>query len=386
MTVSVTELDPDFAPGGSRAWDAWVPEGQLSLSHGFLQCARLVEMEGFQLAPLALTADAGHRVGIAISFRNTIDAADLGRLPATKLVRLLRRIAPRFLKYDAIEVGIPAAQGLPLRAAVPALEAATAGAEWALATAERRRAPLVIVRDIDETAAPAATAALERLGFQRWPIPAGFALPLAFDSFSHYQANLRSPYRRRLTRCLDETRALTASAESEFAALAPELATLWLSVFDRADRYKRVVLPPAFFRAASALVTSRALLLRRSDGSIAAFALLLVDGPVLRFHCTGFKREAAFEEGVYFRLLYEIVRYGIESGCKAVDLGITAGDAKTTIGAVPTYRHAWLWLRSRWLRRLAALVTTPSARTQPIVQRNVFRNPVASERDPAFAE
>jgi hypothetical protein len=185
---------------------------------------------------------------------------------------------------------------------------------------------------------------------------------------------------------LHETAALRVHVERDFGPLAQNLADLWRNVYERASRYKRVLMPRAFFEEASKLDEARALLLRRTDDSIAAFALLFLDGPVLRFSCTGFTREAALEEGVYFRLLYEIVRYGIENGCQAADFGATSAVPKLTLGAAPVQLHAWVWHRSPIKRRVVAWLKGRLAPPVLPPTRNVFREQPPPFPDPALAE
>ncbi|MGE5617397.1 MAG: GNAT family N-acetyltransferase, partial [Candidatus Woesearchaeota archaeon] len=120
------------------------------------------------------------------------------------------------------------------------------------------------------------------------------------------------------------------------------------------------------------------LLARHRDGSIAAFALLLDDRPWLSFLQCGFDEEAARREGAYFRLLYEIVRLGIEDGFQQVDLGVTTLQPKLDVGGVPVPLFAWVKHRNPLVQRLLrALANGPMAPPE-LEPRNVFKEPQPS--------
>ncbi|NOK38566.1 GNAT family N-acetyltransferase [Corallococcus exercitus] len=385
--VTVREAGGAFwKDGGARDWDCWVPEGHFNLSQRFLKCAQHIQMEGFHQVPVTLSDGRGQPVGVAATYRNTIDGADLGNERIQQAVHLVRGAAPRFLKYGVIEVGNPAGVGFPVRSSLSSTEAITTLARWAQAEAERQRSSLVVIRDIEPTAAPGAVEVLRRLGFVPSPLPAAFVVPLPFTSFNEYKAHMRARYRGRLAGCMKETASLRVEVVEQFAELAPQLTALWRTLYDRATQYRRLVLTEGFFASASDMPEAKVMLLRRPDESVAGFGLLFVDGPMLRFSCTGFSREAALEEGVYFRLLYEVVRYAIEHGCKAVNMGMTTAGPKMSVGAQPVHVSAWIWHRSALQRQGLGWLTQNLMKPPPPVERNVFKEDVPVFQDPALSE
>jgi hypothetical protein len=146
----------------------------------------------------------------------------------------------------------------------------------------------------------------------------------------------------------------------------------------RARELRREVLTPAYFEAMSDLEQSSVLLLRRSDGSIASFALLLGEGRWLSFlHC-GFDARAGRGEGAYFRLLYEIVRTGIEGGFEQVDLGMTTIEPKLDVGGVPVPLYALVRHRNPLLHRLVVAMSNGPLSPPSASPRSVFKNPPRS--------
>lgn len=385
ITVRALGMD-SWQAGVEQDWDRWPPLGHLTLTRRFLDCARRVEMEGFRVMPLVLSDRVGRTVGVAASYLNTIDGADLGKGTVQRAIHLLRSVSPRFLKYGVIEIGNPVGMGFPVRTSLSSTEAITALAGWAIKETERQGASLVVIRDIVESAAPNAVAELKRLGFVPSPLPATFILPLPFASFDEYKAHMRSGYRSRLTGCMKATASLRVEVVDDFASLAPQLLALWRNLYDRATQYRRLVMTESFFEAASKMDEAKVMLLRRPDDSIAGFGLLFLDGPMLRFSVTGFTRDAALQEGVYFRILYEVVRYAIENGCRAVNMGVTTSGPKMSVGALPVHLQAWIWHRSALRRQALGWMSRTLIRPIPPVERNVFREDVSLFMDPALTE
>jgi hypothetical protein len=386
--LAVREVGDDFTqPAVAREWDQWVPRGHLVLSHRFLHCSQRVQMEGgFRMLPLLLTDENGDTVGVSASYLNAIDAADLGNSKLQRAAKIVRRVYRRFLKYDVIEIGLPTGVGLPARSGHSATKTVEALAGWAMDKARQNSGSLVIVRDVADSLAPDTAATLRRLDFQPAPVPATFIVPLPYGSFDEYKSRMRSAYRARMVNCLKTTSSLGCTVETGFHAMAPQLLALWRNLYDRVTRYRRLVLTEGFFEAASRLDEARLMLLRRPDESIAGFGLIMIDGPILRFSCTGFTRDAARNEGVYFRLLYEVIRLAIENGCEAVSLGQSTAGPKMSVGGQPVALQAWLWHRSRLKRRALGWLTRTLMQPAAPVVRNVFKDDVAPYSDPALLE
>ncbi|MGO1069413.1 GNAT family N-acetyltransferase [Lysobacter sp. CA199] len=385
--AGVSEIaDRDWA-GAAVEWDRWAPPGHLCLSHRFLDCARHVQMDGYRMIPLTLAGADGKTLGVAVGYRSSVDVAELGDRRVQDGARFVRRLVPGFLKYQVIELGLPVGVGYPAHADASSVDTVKALANWAMSYSRRNDNALVVVRDIDTASAPSSESVLRELGFMPVPLPSNYVIALPDRSFEDYKARMRSPYRRRLEQHMKATAGLCCEVVEDFAALAPELAALWRGLYDRVGRYHRVVITERFLQQASGLEESRAVLLRRSDGSVAGFGLVYLDGEVLRYSSTGFTREAAREEGVYFRLLYEVVRLAIERGCTAASLGQSTAEPKLRVGGLPVAVQAWVWHRSgikrRMLSRLTNALMKPPATAEA---RNVFREPAPPVLDPALIE
>lgn len=312
--------------------------GCLGAQYGYLRAFERAELDGLASRPIVVREAQGRRGLLAAcpGYWYDLDLAST-RLPALSgVMDVLRRAWPRMLKARTLELGTPAPLTNPFVVA-PGLErsaAVSAIAEAGLDEARRGRASFLLVQNLARPDLPAVEQFCSR-GFVRIPLLPTVVVSLCYSSFEEYLQAMRSQYRRRARQTLARSRDLTVEHLREFAPLAGELSRLWLRIYDRAKELRREVLTAQYFAAMSELDTSSVLLLRRPDGSIASFALLLEDRPFLSFLQCGFEEEAGKEEGAYFRLLYEIVRHGIENGFSQAELGMTTVAPKLDIGGVP---------------------------------------------------
>lgn len=366
----------DGLGGVSRElWDSIVAPGQGPLRHAFVAAWSRADLAGLELRPLVVRAPAtGEMLAAAPGYFYDFDMARVQSPPVAASVRAARLVRPRLLVSRVFEMGSSAPLVTPFLRTASAEGASALGAlvDEGLAEARRGDASMVIVQSFETAEGPAA-AELRARGFSPVPIPQTVVVHLPYTSFDEYLAAMRSQYRRRVKLVFSRSSALEAVHARDFAHLAPELARLYRLVWDRSEDVKREVLTEPFFRAASALDELSVLLLRRPDGSIASFALLLDDQPWLHFLCVGFEEGAGREEGAYFRLLYEIVRHGIEGGFPSVNLGMTTLEPKLDTGGVPVPLYAWIRHRNRALQRvyvqLAGRVFAPA----PVAARKVFK-------------
>jgi hypothetical protein len=286
-------------------------------------------------------------------------------------VAAVRRRWPRFLVARVLELGSPCANVEPLLVAAGSDREAAARdlIGQALDCAQRDRARMIVVQDV---VGPALAAILRAEGFVEVSAPPTVVLALRWRTFEEYLTAMRHRYRRRARCVLRDSAHLRVEPVADFGPLAGELAALWRLVYDRATETRRELLTPGFFAAAAVLPQTEALLLRRPDGTLAAFGLLLADRPWLHFLQCGFERRAGREEGAYFRLLLEIVRVGIERGFERVNLGATTLGPKLDLGGQPVPLCAWIRHRNPAVQRAFAFGAGRWFREPPVTARHVF--------------
>jgi predicted N-acyltransferase len=357
--------------------------GNGPLEHGFLRAWEQVELAGLESKPVLALAE-GSQVPLAAcpGYFYDLDVPTVRTPQLAGLAELIRRAWPRFLFVRTYELGSPTPLTNPFLVPDPKLRPAAVKAliSAALEEAERERAEFVLVQNFTSRRGPAAEE-LARRGFAGVPAPPTAVVDLRFDSFEEYLGAMRAQYRRRARQTIKRSAELSVEHHEQFADLAEELARLWRSIYDRAREVKREVLTPEYFAAVSALPEMSVLLLRRQNGSIASFALMHSDQPWLSFLQCGFEADAGAGEGAYFRLLYEIVRFGIEQGFEQVDLGITTLTPKLDVGAVPVPLFAWVRHRNPVFQRIIRALAEGPMRAPDVKPRSVFKEaPAGAER------
>jgi predicted N-acyltransferase len=356
-------------------WDALLRPASGPLSHGYLTAWEKSELAGLRSCP-AVAYEPGSTQPMAAcpGYFYELDLVGVRWPSAGGPLHVIRRAWPGFACPLTYELGSPTPLTNPFLVADQSLRGAAVKALITAAMEEGRRsgAQFLMVQNFASRTSPAQEE-LRRLGFAKVPTPPTAVVDLPFDSFEDYLGAMRAQYRRRARQTIKRSAGLRVEHLSDFSALADELAYLWRLIFDRAQEIKREILTPEYFRAVSALENSSVLLTRRDDGSIASFALLLADHPWLSFLQCGFDEPAGRAEGAYFRLLYEIIRVGIEGGFQQVELGLTTLQPKLDVGGVPVMLYAWVKHRNPVIQRLLQWLANGPMRPTELEPRRVFK-------------
>ena len=282
---------------------------------------------------LARSAAAGGAASLAVTYRHRLNLLTFGprRLRAVVPVRIV---------------------GVPCSVAAPGFRTGSPDSAAVLLAALRDAPGLTIVLNTDEPG----------LGpdFVSGPTLPACRLTVRWRDFDRYLASLRSSYRRRIRQALARGAALEVGRLSPPGRFDGELHRLYLNVHRR-SAYPLECLDAPFFRRMDAEIT-----VFRARGRPAGFVQTRRSGDRLVFLFGGLDHGLTREFDVYWNMLLHIVRAGIESGCREIDLGQTAETTKLRLGCrrVPLYLHATH--RSPLVRRLLrpfrrALCHTPSA-------------------------
>lgn len=364
-------------------WDRLVTPGSAPLRHGFLSAWEKSELPGLESRPVISHRPGRDRpVAAAPGYYYDLDLVTVHWPAATGVMSALRKLMPRLLVARTYELGNPTPLTSPFLFSPSEDPARTARGltETALEDAAARSVDLMLVQNTTTAAGPVADALLP-LGFVGLPIPPTVVVDLPYDSFDEYLGAMRAQYRRRARQALGRSDDLRVEHLREFDHMAHELAAAWKLIYDRAREVRREILTPAFFAAVSKLAETSVLVLRRPDGSMAAFALLLEEGRWLSFLQCGFDAPAGRSEGAYFRLLYEIIRAAIDGGFAQLDLGITTLAPKLDVGGVPVPLFAFVRHRNPVLQRIIGLYGNTVAKQDDLRPRRVFKEapPTAAE-------
>lgn len=378
-SASQTELSKIPA----EEWDSLIGAGSGALRHGYLCAWEESELRGLRSSPVrAYGGDSDAAVAACPGYFYDLDFPTVRAPQLTGPVNQIRRLFPGFMYVRTYELGSPTPLTNPFLVADPSLRPSAVPQliEAGVRTATSGRADFMLVQNFAKQRGPAVEE-LARRGFAAVPIPPTAVVDTHYSSFEEYLGAMRAQYRRRAQQTLKRSGSLQIEHLRDFASEAEELARLWRAIYDRAREVRREILPPAFFAKASDLPEASVLVARRENGSIAAFALLLDDERWLSFVQCGFEAQAGRDEAAYFRLLYEIVRLGIEEGFEQVDLGITTLPPKLDVGALPVPLHAWLKHRNPVLQRVIRAVAQGRLSPPEVSARRVFKEAPASAQE-----
>lgn len=159
-----------------------------------------------------------------------------------------------------------------------------------------------------------------------------YMLPLKFESFEDYRAQLRSPYRRQALRALDAFKGVTVSEIMASEAFDKTLYQLYLEVYERSnDKLEKLEI--GYFKN----FPGRTFCVYHEGIAIAFIQTLdhfASEGVVRHFVLGGFNGAYIEQVDLYRNLLLFLIRSAIEEGCCAVELGQTAAESKSKTGAI----------------------------------------------------
>ena len=151
-------------------------------------------------------------------------------------------------------------------------------------------------------------------------------LDLHFSSFEDYVQALRSNYRAKYNKVMKRSKDLTLRFIDNKTEFTDELYTMYMNVLNR-SRLRIETLSKEYFMGEMFKIFVLEL-----KGKAIGFVQLLENGTELIFEFVGVDYRYNEEFSVYHRMLYEIIRYGIENGFKTIDFGQTADDTKLKLG------------------------------------------------------
>ncbi len=358
-------------------WNRLCAPGQGPLRQDYVCAWEKAKLPGLASRPLLAHDGDGVLLAAAPAYFYELDMGAVQSNAVATALQKVRKVLPRLLVSKVYEIGSPTPLVPPflLDRAVPTRDGIAALIEAGLEEAEAGDAEMVIVQSF-ERVRPGAVEAdlLTEVGFASVPIPHTVSVDLPYSDFDEYLAAMRSQYRRRARKALEASSHLRVEHLEDFSDEVPQLARLWRLVYERAHELKREILGEPYFASAAELDYVSVLALRREDGSLASYALLLDDRPRLHFLYTGFEEQAGREEAAYFRLLYEIVRHGIENDYASVNLGLTTLEPKMDVGGVPMPLYGWIRHRNPILQRAFAKLAQGPFAPDAVEPRTVFKS------------
>lgn len=333
-------------------WDVLSATGSTAMSRDFWSVVEYSGLNDFRYRHVLVRDDLGTPVGLYSFYEVTTDIAIFAPPFLRRLLRAVRRIFPNFLKWKMLECGTPITIVSPPFVKTPLLsdrEMVDCVASTLLQTARSEGCLLIVVRDFEHEAQALRTD-FSRHGFHWISSLPNTYLSVRWPDHETYLRSMRSYYRSKLLKHRKRNCDACVSHElrDDFAHLADSLYAQWKAVYESAKEFQREVLTPVFYQELSERMGSRSkVLLFYREGQLAAHALLLQDGEMLRWLYVG--RVSPENDGLYLYIAATVVETAIELGAKRLEMGLTTYSIKQDLGAdvVPigmALRATWGWL------------------------------------------
>jgi hypothetical protein len=218
-------------------------------------------------------------------------------------------------------------------------------AELILAAAEQIKSSIggysaLLLKDLVQSNEPLATVWKEQ-GFYQLPVDPSMTLNLqsGWSSFDDYLLDMSSKYRVRCRRARKQLPAgvyCKSLSLSECEAQAPKMYELYLAVKAEAA-FDAINLSPCYFANLKKKIGNRFQVTAYfEDEEMIGFRTTIANGAVLHAHYLGFDQQRNRDYHLYHNMLLDLVAGAIEGDYDQLDLGRTALEIKSSIGAVPT--------------------------------------------------
>jgi predicted N-acyltransferase len=283
--------------------------------HRYIELVEDTIHEGFDYGYFALKDDKGEVRAIQPYFINNQDLLEAASPRMQRLVALIRRLWPSFLRMRTLMIGCAVGEGH--------LDAADDATRFLVAEnlakaidrlSRELRARLVVFKEFSESERPALACLLAR-GFSRIPSMPNTRLRLNYSSFEEYlcttiSRSTRSKLRRKFKASAQKA-ILMMEVVSDAAPYINEIYPLYSAVYERA-KLKYLKLSPSYFREIGQRLPDKTrFFLWRDEGRIVAFNLCLTNRDSICSECVGFDYSVAFKLHLYYVVVRDIIEWAI---------------------------------------------------------------------------
>ena len=370
---SITEID-------AAVWNSIVPPERLICRHEYLLAVERSNINNCHYYyPVVYEGDRPLAHTCLYVIKTELDLFATGLLK--RMIHVVRSFYESFLIMTSLECGTPVALGhtISCDSSISHDETTLVLIQESEKLARSLQIGVLIYRDFSADDAPLIQT-LQGAGFRQVRSLAYACLDVHWGSYDDYLKALRSTYRHRIQRRTEQflQTGITVEILDRFSTWSGDLARLWKNAYDHAREYRREFLYADFFEQIDALLGPRSKIILMKNKKIpVAFALLLEQGPVLDWVFCGLDYSANKEQALYFNLLYQITRYGIENGFKQIHYGVTTLIPKMDIGARPIPLCMCMKHTNAVLNRVLPYCFDKLAFTQTPAPRHVFKNEAA---------
>jgi len=200
---------------------------------------------------------------------------------------------------------------------------------------EGERMPVILVKDI----APVneqQTKVLLKKGFTEFDIQPNMVLELPYQDMDAYLNAMSTKYRTRAKRAFKKLDGIERR-ELSLLEIQQELPTIYRLYRDIANNagFNMVDLNQHYLPALKRdLGEHFRMFAYYLDGQLTAFYTTIKNHDELEAHFLGYEKALNHDFQLYLNILYDIVKIGIETGCKRIVFARTALEIKSSVGAV----------------------------------------------------
>lgn len=234
----------------------------------------------------------------------------------------------------------------------------------------------VIIKDIPVKDKGMTEGQLDKIGFYEIPTFPVMKMEMnpSWQSETDYINSFSSKYRIRYNASRKKGAVIKRIEMdvSSIKAFLKEIYALYMNVFNQAN-FKLHHVTPSYFLLLKEVFKERIFFTGYFlEDELIGFTTFLIDSKQSDAHLMGLNYVYNKEYSLYQNMLYDFVLLGIEHRSKSIDLGRTAMEIKSTVGAIPVEHSMYLRMRNPIFRKVLSRIDSTTLDTGWI-QRNPFK-------------
>ncbi|MFH1505095.1 MAG: GNAT family N-acetyltransferase [Candidatus Omnitrophota bacterium] len=366
---SVTEID-------EKEWNAIVGRNRLICSHKYLKAIEKSQINDCRYY-YPVVYDGNEIIAHTCVYSIDTELDTFARGITKIIINLIRRVWKEFLILRSLECGTPVAIGntISFKEGADKANVLKLLAQEVEHLAKELNIKTILFRDFYDQELGLFDDLIQ-LGYIRIHNLPSTEIKIKWKNFDEYLNSIRSRYKWKIIRRMEKCRGEDISIQvlNNFSEYADELEKLWVNIYNHAAEYRRERLGADFFKNIDKYLgdLSAVILIKKGD-ALVGFTLLLFDDETLIPMYSGLDYAYNKKYCIYFNLLYEIVKVGIERGMSNIELGITTLVPKKEIGATVSSLNMYMKYFSPCFSKIVPRVfdlMTPQPKSK---SKNVFR-------------
>ncbi len=205
------------------------------------------------------------------------------------------------------------------------------------------KVPVMLLKDVDAQRRAIGQDLVQK-GFIEFEIQPCMQMALPFENFDAYLAAMSTKYRTRAKRAFKKAVGIEKK-ELSLPEIQRERAViyhLYTAIAHNAG-FNMVNLNPDYLSALKQeLGPQFRMFAYYEQQELIAFYTLIRNGDEIEAHFLGYDRDLNHDRQLYLNILYDIVRFAIESGARSINFARTALEIKSSVGAEPHPLYCYL--------------------------------------------